>query len=92
MVALIAICGLVIDVGLDTTYPQLAHHNFFFSDDQKSHFDDVFRKRRWLGNSSLSHCSWELKTKPALEWVTEHGDPATTRLLVGIDEPRPFVS
>jgi hypothetical protein len=46
---------------------------------------DVFRARKWLGNSGLSHCSWELKTKPALAWVEEHADPATTRLLVGID-------
>lgn len=45
---------------------------------------DVFRDRKWLGNSGLSHCSWELKTKPALAWVTEHCAP-TTRLLVGID-------
>ena len=37
--------GLVIDLGLDCTYPQLAHHNFFFSADQRAHFRSVFRKR-----------------------------------------------
>ena len=36
--------GLVIDLGLDCQYPQLAHHNFFFSADQRAHFDSVFRK------------------------------------------------
>ena len=36
--------GLVIDLGLDCQYPQLAHHNFFFSADQRAHFDTVFRK------------------------------------------------
>jgi diapolycopene oxygenase len=41
-----ACSGLVVELGLDTAFPQLAHHNFFFSDDQRRHFDDVFRKRR----------------------------------------------
>lgn len=36
--------GLIIDLGLDRQYPQLAHHNFFFSADQRAHFDSVFRK------------------------------------------------
>jgi hypothetical protein len=46
---------------------------------------DVFWEKKWLGNSGLSHCSWELKTKPALAWVQEHCDPADTVLIVGID-------
>ncbi len=37
--------GLVLELGLDCKYPQLAHHNFFYSDHQKEHFDTVFRKR-----------------------------------------------
>lgn len=37
--------GLVIDIGLDIQYPQLAHHNFLFSGDQKEHFDLVFNKK-----------------------------------------------
>ena len=36
--------GLVLDLGLDCQYPQLAHHNFFFSGHQREHFDAVFRK------------------------------------------------
>jgi diapolycopene oxygenase len=36
--------GLVVELGLDTKYPQLAHHNFFFSGDQRKNFDRVFRK------------------------------------------------
>jgi len=39
-----ACSGLVIDVGLDCQYPQLAHHNFFFSKDQKAHFAEVFER------------------------------------------------
>ena len=37
--------GLVLELGLDRKYPQLAHHNFFYSDHQKEHFHTVFRKR-----------------------------------------------
>ncbi len=41
-----ACSGLVLELGLDCQYPQLAHHNFFFSADQKAHFHTVFRKRQ----------------------------------------------
>jgi diapolycopene oxygenase len=40
-----ACSGLVVDIGLDCKYPQLAHHNFFFSGSQKKHFHDVFQKK-----------------------------------------------
>ncbi len=39
-----ACSGLVLDLGLDREYPQLAHHNFFFSGDQHDHFTSVFEK------------------------------------------------
>ena len=38
--------GLVLELGLDCQYPQLAHHNFFFSGNQRAHFHTVFRQRR----------------------------------------------
>ena len=38
--------GLVLELGLDRQYPQLAHHNFLFSGDQKAHFHTVFRQRK----------------------------------------------
>jgi diapolycopene oxygenase len=41
-----ACSGLVLELGLDCQYPQLAHHNFFFSEHQKEHFHTVFRKRQ----------------------------------------------
>jgi hypothetical protein len=44
----------------------------------------VFHDRKWLGNASLAHCSWELKTKPAREWI-EANAPAVEHVLVGID-------
>ncbi|MEM7395719.1 MAG: phytoene desaturase family protein, partial [Verrucomicrobiota bacterium] len=41
-----ACSGLVIDIGLDRKYENLAHHNFFFAGDQKKHFRDVFEHRQ----------------------------------------------
>jgi diapolycopene oxygenase len=41
-----ACSGLVLELGLDCQYAQLAHHNFFFSANQKEHFHTVFRKRQ----------------------------------------------
>jgi diapolycopene oxygenase len=48
-----ACSGLIIDIGLKTTYPQLAHHNFFFSRDQKSHFRSVFRDYELPGDPTI---------------------------------------
>ena len=39
-----ACSGLVLHLGTDREYPQLAHHNFFFSRDPKKHFTDVFHR------------------------------------------------
>jgi diapolycopene oxygenase len=41
-----ACSGLILDLGVKVRYPQLAHHNFFFSNDQEKHFDTVFRKHK----------------------------------------------
>jgi len=39
-----ACSGLVIHLGTDCQYPQLAHHNFFYSKNQAKHFETVFKK------------------------------------------------
>lgn len=39
-----ACSGLVIHLGTDKIYDQLAHHNFFYSKDQNKHFDTVFQQ------------------------------------------------
>ncbi len=41
-----ACSGLVLHLGTNRIYPQLAHHNFFYSQDQKRHFQIVFREKR----------------------------------------------
>jgi len=39
-----ACSGYVLHLGVDRRYPQLAHHNFFFSGNPKKHFRDVFHE------------------------------------------------
>ena len=36
--------GFVLLLGLDKQYPQLAHHNIFFSGDYRAEFDDLFKR------------------------------------------------
>ncbi len=36
--------GLVIHIGTKKEYPMLAHHNFFFSNNPKKHFNQVFKE------------------------------------------------
>ncbi len=38
--------GLVLHLGVDTIYPQLAHHNFFYSDHPREHFKAIFHDHR----------------------------------------------
>ena len=38
--------GIVLHLGTDRIYDQLAHHNFFFSADQKKHFELVFDEKK----------------------------------------------
>jgi 3'-phosphoadenosine 5'-phosphosulfate sulfotransferase (PAPS reductase)/FAD synthetase len=45
----------------------------------------VFRDRKFLGNTRVANCSVELKVKPARAWLAEHADPERTTLVVGID-------
>lgn len=45
---------------------------------------DVFAEKRWLGNSQLAHCSWELKTRPARGWMDANAAPGA-KVIIGID-------
>jgi diapolycopene oxygenase len=40
-----ACSGLVLHLGVDIRYPQLAHHNFFYAKNGREHFDCVFRRK-----------------------------------------------
>jgi diapolycopene oxygenase len=41
-----AASGLVVHIGVDRHYPQLRHHNFFFSRDPRGHFDAIHRRKQ----------------------------------------------
>ena len=45
--------GIVLHLGLDRVYPQLAHHNFFYSKDLHAHFRRVFREGRLPDDPTL---------------------------------------
>ena len=46
---------------------------------------EVCKDKKFLGNSRLAHCSFELKQKPARKWLDENCDPEETVVYVGID-------
>ncbi len=45
--------GIVLHLGLNRIYPQLAHHNFFYSKDLHGHFRRVFRDKQLPDDPTL---------------------------------------
>jgi diapolycopene oxygenase len=45
--------GIILHLGLDRVYPQLAHHNFFYSNDLHAHFRRVFREGKLPDDPTL---------------------------------------
>ena len=45
----------------------------------------VFKDRRFLGNSRQANCSHSLKQKPARNWINNNVDPEDSIIYVGID-------
>ena len=60
-----AASGLVIHLGVDRTYPQLAHHNFFFSRDPKAFLTTIHRHKR-LPDDPTIYLVCPTRTDPAL--------------------------
>lgn len=48
-----ACSGIIVHLGLDRVYPQLAHHNFFYSTDLHAHFHRVFREKKLPDDPTL---------------------------------------
>ena len=46
---------------------------------------EVFKEKKFLGNSRLAHCSFMLKQKPARAWLEANCKPENTIVYVGID-------
>jgi len=55
--------GLVLHLGVNRLYPQLAHHNFFYSDHPQEHFDAVFKSHR-LSDDPTIYLVAPCKTDP----------------------------
>ena len=49
--------GFVLLLGTKKQYPQLAHHNIFFSDDYKAEFDAIFSEKRPAQNPTIYVCA-----------------------------------
>ncbi|HEX8287246.1 MAG TPA: phytoene desaturase family protein [Pyrinomonadaceae bacterium] len=49
--------GFVLLLGTEKKYPQLAHHNIFFSDDYRAEFDAIFREKRPAQNPTIYVCA-----------------------------------
>ena len=48
-----ACSGIVLHLGTDCVFPQLAHHNFFYSENQHKHFQTVFHKKQLPDDPTL---------------------------------------
>lgn len=59
-----ACSGIVLHLGTRKVYPQLAHHCFFYSRDQKSHFDRVFQEKK-LPNDPTIYLVAPTRTDPS---------------------------
>ena len=58
-----ACSGIVLHLGTDKVYPQLAHHNFFYSKDQAAHFHRITREELLPDDPTL-HVVAVARTEP----------------------------
>ena len=56
--------GLVLHLGVNKIYPQLAHHNFFYSKNARAHFDSIFHKEE-LSHDPTIYLVAPCKTDPS---------------------------
>jgi phytoene desaturase len=49
--------GFVLLLGTKKKFPQLAHHNIFFSDDYRAEFDRIFKEKRPAANPTIYVCA-----------------------------------
>ncbi|MHB9860316.1 hypothetical protein [Streptomyces sp. YIM S03343] len=68
-----------------TAAAQLGTQIVRVADEQERDPWQVFEDKRWLGNTRIAQCSHVLKQEPCRRWLTNHTDPASTVVYVGID-------
>jgi diapolycopene oxygenase len=59
-----ACSGFALHLGVNKQYPQLAHHNFFFSKELKQNFDNIFKKHKLSGDPTI-YLVAPMKTDPS---------------------------
>ena len=72
--------GFILLLGIDRTYPDLAHHNIFFSTDYRREFAAIFSKRVPAPDPTVYVCATSL-SDPA------HAPPGHTNLFVLVNAP-----
>lgn len=72
--------GLILLLGVEKQFPQLAHHNIFFSRDYRGEFDDIF-KRGTLPDDPTIYLAITSKTDP------DHAPPGCENWFVLINAP-----
>jgi diapolycopene oxygenase len=59
-----ACSGFALHLGTDKVYPQLAHHNFFYSKDSKTNFKNIFHRHR-LNEDPTIYLVAPMRTDPS---------------------------
>ena len=72
--------GFVLLLGVNRQYPQLAHHNIFFSQDYTAEFDQIFAVRQPSFDPTIYVC-WTGQTDP------DHAPPGKSNLFVLVNAP-----
>ncbi len=72
--------GLVLLLGINKTYPQLSHHNIFFSSDYRKEFDDIFN-RKIMPDDPTIYIADTSHANP------EHAIPGGSNLFVLVNAP-----
>jgi len=83
-----ACSGFALHLGVDKTYPQLAHHNFFFSNEPRVHFDKIFHKHQLTDDPTI-YLVAPMKTDPS-QGPKNHEIIKILPHIPVLDEDKPF--
>jgi phytoene desaturase len=72
--------GFVLFLGVNRQYPQLAHHNIFFSQDYAAEFDHIFKLRQPSFDPTIYVC-WTGLSDP------DHAPPGKSNLFILVNAP-----
>jgi phytoene desaturase len=87
--------GFVLLLGTNKKFPQLAHHNIFFSDDYRAEFDEMFRDLRPATNPTVYVCATSRTDATQAPETSENlfvlvNAPYTSEKTVWLKEAKPY--